>query len=206
MKSVVALLLVGGIAVHQTNSHAASRRGMREYAAKQYAAAARAFRDAHRMNPDARTAFNAGTASIAAGQHEEGSALMEQAVRDPELRASALFNRGNSAMAANALDHAIRDYQDALRARPDFAEAKRNLEIALTRRESQRQSQSGQQGGKGGQEQQQQKNEQSPAQGQKQEPKRGQADLEALLRSVQQQEQEELSRMKKLPADRRVGW
>ncbi|HEX6159857.1 MAG TPA: tetratricopeptide repeat protein [Thermoanaerobaculia bacterium] len=205
MKTALALLLVGGIAVHQTNSHAASKRGMREYEAKQYAAAATAFGAAHGIDPTPRTAFNAATAAIAAGQHEEGSALMEEAIRDPKLRADAWFNRGNSAMAANALDHAIRDYQDALRARPDFAAAKRNLEIALTRRQSQQKSRSGQEGGQGGQQQQQQQKP-APSQGQKQEPKQGQTDLEALLRSVQQQEQEELSRMKKLPADRRVGW
>ncbi|HEY0140788.1 MAG TPA: hypothetical protein VGF48_07820 [Thermoanaerobaculia bacterium] len=201
----LAILLIGGIAVHQTNSHAASKRGVRQFEAKEYAEAARSLREAHELAPSAQTAFNAATAAIAAGQHEEGSALMEGAVKDPALRANAYFNRGNSALAANALDHAIRDYQDALRARPDFAEAKRNLELALTRRESQQKSQSGQQGGKGGQQQQQQQP-QSPAQGQKPEAKQGQADLEALLRSVQQQEQEELSRMKKLPADRRVGW
>lgn len=202
---LIAILLIGGIVVHETNSHAASKRGIEEFAAKQYAEAAQLLREAHRLAPSPRTAFNAATAAIAAGEHEEGSALMEEALRDPALRADAYFNRGNGALAANALDHAIRDYQDALRARPDFAEAKRNLEIALTRRESQQKSQSGQKGGAGGQQEQQQQP-QSPAQGQKQEPKRGQADLEALLRSVQQQEQEELSRMKRLPADRRVGW
>lgn len=203
MKYAALLLLAAGIVIHETNSYAASKRGMRAYEEKQYEAAAEAFGQAHGLRPDSRTAFNAATASIAAGHHEQGSALMQAALRDPKLRANALFNRGNSALAAGATDHAIRDYQDALRERPDFAEAKRNLEIALIKRESQQRSQSGQQGGQGGQQQQQQQ--QSPSQGQ-QEPQRGETNLEALLRSVQQQEQEELSRMKKLPADRRIGW
>lgn len=205
IKYAALLLLAAGIVIHETNSHAASKRGMRAYEEKQYEAAAEAFGQAHGLRPDSRTAFNAATASIAAGHHEQGSALMEAALRDPKLRANALFNRGNSALAAGATEHAIRDYQDALRERPDFEEAKRNLEIALIKRESQRRSRSGEQGGGGGGQQQQQQQQQSPSQ-QKQEPQRGETNLEALLRSVQQQEQEELSRMKKLPADRRIGW
>ena len=100
------------------------------------------------------------------------------------MRADALYNRGNSALAAKALDHAIRDYADALRANPNHAAAKRNLEIALQRREQQRRNASA--SGQRNQQGQSQQQQQAPAQGQQQ-PK-GQIDLEALLRSVQQQE------------------
>jgi Ca-activated chloride channel family protein len=203
----LALLLVagvlGGLVVQETNSHAAASRGVKAYDAKQYDAAAAAFRKAQQLRPSPESAFNLGTAEIAAGRREEGSAILAEALKNPVLRADALYNRGNSALAAKAFDHAIRDYKDALRARPDFAEAKRNLEIALARRDSAQQEASGKQKGGGNQQQQQP---QQPAPGQKQAPKRGQADLEALLRSVQQQEQEELSRMKRVPAERRVGW
>ena len=57
-------------------------------------------------------------------------------------------------------------------------------------------------GDKGKNELQQQKPQ--PAQGQQQ-PK-GQMDMEALLRSVQQQEQDELRRMKGKAGEARVGW
>lgn len=195
--------VLGGLVVQETNSHAASSRGVKAYDAKQYDVAATDFRKAHQLRPSPESAFNLGTAEIAAGRREEGSADLAEALKNPALRADALYNRGNSALSAKAFDHAIRDYKDALRARPNFPEAKRNLELALIRRNSAQQDTSGKQQGSGGNQQQQP---QKPAPGQKQAPQRGQADMEALLRSVQQQEQEELSRMKKIPAERRVGW
>ncbi|HEX8408993.1 MAG TPA: hypothetical protein VF883_09025 [Thermoanaerobaculia bacterium] len=192
---------------HETNSRAATSRGRKAFEEKRYAEAAQAFAKAHELAPSARTAFNLGTAQIAAGQRLEGAATLDAVVKDPELRADALYNRGNGALAAKALDHAVRDYTDALRANPRHAAAKRNLEIALTRRRQQQQQQQSQQN----QQQQQQgqtpqKPQPAPSQGQQQ-PKPGQLDLEALLRSVQQQEQDELRRMKaRSSSDGRVGW
>jgi Ca-activated chloride channel family protein len=183
----------------ETNSHASSARGGRAFAKEKYAEAAKAFGRAQQLAPSSRNAFNLGTAEIAVGNREQGSAHLADAMRDPLLRADALFNRGNSALESQALDHAIRDYSDALRANPNHAAAKRNLEIALTRRRDQRPS-------PGGKQQQPQKNQQQQPQPQGQKPAPGQADLESVLRSVQQQEQEELRRMKGRPAEGRVGW
>jgi tetratricopeptide (TPR) repeat protein len=194
--------------IRETNSHAAATRGTKAYEAKQYAEAARSFAKAQELAPSAQGAFNLGTAEIAAGQREQGSARLAEAIKNPELRADALFNRGNSALAAKALDHAVRDYIDALKANPTHAAAKRNLEIALMRRAAEQQQQqsgaNGQQGQKG--QQQQPPQQQQPAPGGQQKPQPGQVDLEALLRSVQQQEQEELRRMKGQAPEGRVGW
>jgi tetratricopeptide (TPR) repeat protein len=190
--------------LRETNSHAANRRGVSAYEAQQYREAVRSFAHAQDLAPSARGAFNLGTAQIAAGERERGSAGLEDAIRDPELRADALFNRGNSALAAKAVDHAVRDYSAALRANPRHAAAKRNLEIALMRREEQRRG-----GARGSQNEkgqpQPQEQQPSPAPGQ-QRPPRGEIDLEALLRSVQQQEQDELRRMKGQATEGRVGW
>ena len=186
-----------------TNSHAASARGARAYAESQFAEAEGAYAEAQNLAPSSRNSFNLGTAQVAAGHREQGSATLAAAMKDPALRADALFNRGNSALAAKAYDYAVRDYIDALRANPGHAAAKRNLEIALQRRESQRR-QSSNSGNQGPQGNQQQPQPAPPKQGQK--PKEGDLDLEALLRSVQQQEQEELKRMRGRPAEGRVGW
>lgn len=192
-----------------TNSAAAMSRGTDAYARQQPADAVREFRAAAEIDPSPQTQFNLGTAQIAAGQRADGSATLTKAMADPALRARALFNRGNSALAANAYDHAIRDYTDALRLAPADRDAKRNLEIALQRQESeQQQQQSGgqnnQQGGGSQQQQQQSAPRPAPQQSEQQE---GETDAEALLRSVQQQEQEELARMKRARGDtRRVGW
>ena len=196
-----------GLPVLHTNSHASARRGTKAYEEKQYAEAAKSFAEAQRIAPSTRGAFNLGTAEIAAGQREQGSARLAEAIKDPTLRADAYFNRGNSALAAKALDHAVNDYIAALKANPGHAAAKRNLEIALMRRMQQRQQQQQGAGGKQddkGKSQQQQEQKPSP-QGQ-QRPEAGHVDMEALLRSVQQQEQEELRRMKGKAAEGPVGW
>ena len=199
------VLLAAAIALpawwRETNSHASSARGMRAYENKKYVESANAFARAQQLAPSARNAFNLGTAEIAAGNREQGSARLEAAIKDPALRADALFNRGNSALEAKALDHAVRDYTEALRANPNHSGAKRNLEIALARQRQQRPSPNGQQG-------QQNPNQQKPQQPEqaKKPAQSGQPDLDALLRSVQQQEQEELRRMKGQAAEGRVGW
>ncbi|MDP9195139.1 MAG: hypothetical protein M3P06_25865 [Acidobacteriota bacterium] len=185
----------------ETNSHASSARGARAYEKKEYANAAKAFGRAQQIAPSARNAFNLGTAEIAAGNREQGAAHMADAIADPALRADALFNRGNSALEAKAYDRAVRDYADALRANPAHAAAKRNLEIALSHQQNQRPAP----GGKQGQQGQNQQKPQPQPDGQKPGPA-SQPDLETLLRSVQQQEQEELRRMKGRPAEGRVGW
>jgi tetratricopeptide (TPR) repeat protein len=205
MKPIALVLLAAmslGSLWRDTNSHAAAVRGADAYAKQQYAQSVASYQKANQLAPSAQNAFNLGTAEIAAGQREAGSAVLAEAIRDPALRADALYNRGNSALAAKALDHAIRDYIDALKANPHHAQAKRNLEIAQQRKEQQQRQQS--QGGQGQQGQQQPK-QPAPAPGKQQKP--GEMDLQALLRSVQQQEQEELRRMKaKAGVDGRVGW
>ncbi|MDQ3281033.1 MAG: hypothetical protein M3Q69_06450 [Acidobacteriota bacterium] len=211
MKFVTLLIALAGLAGwwRETNSHAAASRGAAAYQKKDYAASADAYRRAQELAPSARNAFNLGTAQIAAGQREQGSAALAEAIKDPALRADALFNRGNSALASKANEHAIHDYINALRANPNHAGAKRNLEIALQRSqaEQKRQQQQGAGGKQGdkGQQQQRQQQPQPSANGQ-QRPQPGQMDLEALLRSVQQQEQEELRRMKGRAAEGKVGW
>ncbi len=202
-----ALLLLLAITLpswwRETNSHSASAGGARAYEKKQYDASVRSFERAQQIAPSPRGAFNLGTALIASGQRELGSGALADAIKDPALRADALFNRGNSALASKAWDHAIGDYIESLRLRPKHAGAKRNLEIALARRERARQqAATGDQQNRQGNNQQQQQ----PAPGTGEKP-RGQPDLETLLRSVQQQEQEELRRMKaKANAEGRVGW
>lgn len=204
MKSALILVLAIAPLLRDSNSHAAAARGSKAYAASKYTEAAKAYAEAQELAPSARGAFNLGTAQIAAGDRERGSATLAEAMKDPALKADAFFNRGNSALAAKAFDHAVRDYIETLKLRPDHAEAKRNLEIALTRQ--QKAQQSGSSGQQNQPNQQGQKQQQAPSQNGKQEPKQGDIDLEQLLRSVQQQEQEELRRMKARAAEAKVGW
>ena len=197
--------------VRAGNSHAATKDGIKEYAQRHYGPATQSFAKANSYAQSPTTLYNLGTAEIAAGKREEGSAALTAAMQDKSLRADALYNRGNSALAANSYDYAIRDYIDALKLRPSDLATKRNLEIAINRKTQAEQSQSGKQNNpQGSNPQQQQKNQQktpSAGQQQQQRPSQQDANAEALLRAVQQQEQEELERMKRARAQRgRVGW
>lgn len=193
MKKALALLLAG-VLLRDTNSRAAAKRGLDAYAKRDYATAVSNFRHSKGPLHD----FNLGTAEVAAGSREDGSQTLTRAMRDLHVRQAALYNRGNAALASNAFDYAIRDYIEALRLKPSDLAAKRNLEIALRKKAQQDQ----QQQNAGGRNQQQ-----APApSGGPAQPK-GDADLEALLRSVQQQEQEEIARMRALRVVRgHVGW
>ena len=202
---IAALLLANWLTFwRDTNTHAATARGMKSFAGKKYEDAAKSFAKADVLAPTPAHAFNLGTAEIAAGNREAGSSTLEAAMRDPSLRADALFNRGNAALASNAFDYAIRDYSEALKLRPSDPAAKRNLEIAERRRAMQKKSGGGDQGGNSMQPPQQKS---KPEKQEEQQQQPSDANTEALLRSVQQQENEELQKMNK-PERRKahVGW
>ncbi|HEX3578051.1 MAG TPA: hypothetical protein VHY33_05755 [Thermoanaerobaculia bacterium] len=187
----------------ETNSHAANARGVKQFEQKKYAEAQQSFSTATSIAPTPARAFNLGTSQIAAGNREAGSSTIAKALNDPSLRADALFNRGNSALLANAFDYAIRDYTAALRIRPSDADAKRNLEIALRRKQAMQKQQGG---GSGSQQDRGPQPQPSPQSSGQQQPK-SDPNVDGLLRSVQQQEQEELSRMHRPSRERlHVGW
>jgi len=207
---IVALLLFGldlSRFWRETNSHAASARGVKQFAAKKYDDAQKAFATSSAIASSPTRSFNLGTSQIAAGNREVGSTTIAKALADPSLRADALFNRGNSALSSNAFDYAIRDYTQSLRLRPFDAAAKRNLEIAIRRKQAMRKQQDA---GNGSQQnhgpQPQPKPQPSPQAGGDQKMK-SDPNADALLRSVQQQEQEELARMHRPARERlHVGW
>lgn len=197
---IAALLLAINLLQYwrDTNSHAANAHGVEAFARQKYADAVAAFR---KEKSSAAAHFNLGTAQIAAGKREQGSQTIAKAFDDPALRGAALYNRGESALEAKAYDHAIHDFTEALKANPSDGGAKRNLEIALARKLAAQQK-AGARNDQGG-------TQPSPApqpSAQAEQPKRD-ANAEALLRSVQQQEQEELQRMHRPRSDRiHVGW
>jgi tetratricopeptide (TPR) repeat protein len=205
-----AILLVAALPflqrfTRETNSHAATSRGLKQFAEKKYAEAQKSFATSSSIASTPARAFNLGTSQIAAGNREAGSATIAKAFADPSLRADALFNRGNSALSANAFDYAIRDYSETLRLHPSDAAAKRNLEIAIRRKQAMQK----QEGAGNGQQQKngpQPQSQPQPAPQQATQPKND-PNVEALLRSVQQQEQEELSRMHRPSREKlHVGW
>jgi tetratricopeptide (TPR) repeat protein len=205
---IAVLLLAWNLAQlwRDTNSHAATARGVKAFEKQKYSDAAGSFAMANKIASTPQRAFNLGTAQIAAGNREQGSSTLARAMENPGLRADALFNRGNSALAANAFDYAIHDYVEALKLHPKDPGAKRNLEIALAKKRAmQRQSGGSRNNQQGSSPRQQPQNPQQPTRDQKQ--RSDQENVDALLRSVQQQEQEELLRMHRAKPERsHVGW
>jgi len=207
MKSTIALLLVGFSLPsfwRETNSRAESARAMQQYAKRDYARAAASFRNASSTAPSPLRDFNAGTAEIASGGRAQGVVDLSRALRDPALRGDAYFNRGNAELMANDVEAAIRDYTEALRAAPQNAAAKRNLEIAITKKQEREERSKSQ--GENPQSGKQPNPSPRIAPGQGQPAPQNDVDAEGILRSVQQQEQEELMRMRQRPASGHVGW
>lgn len=217
---VLSLSLLGALpqlpVLRPTNSRAAVKQGLAEFKKGEFAKAAGSFRQAVSLGGDPISSFDLGTAQVAAGDVDRGSVSLTEAMKHPQLKGAALYNRGNAALTAKGFDKAIRDYSEALRIHPQDKASKRNLEIALRQQEQQKQKE---------QRNEQQKKEQGSSQPDpnKQEPQppnapedqkqsggqpgQQQADPEALLRSVQDQEKEELSRMRRIKAGvRGVGW
>lgn len=189
---------------HDLTAYLANGRGVKQFAAKQYAKSAQSFDRANAIRSTPARQFNLGTAEVASGDRERGAAALDKAMADPRLRADALYNRGTSALAAKAYDSAIRDYVETLKLRPNDPATKRNLEIAHALKRAMEQQQRNQQGS-GGPKPQSQKPQ--PRASGEQPEKKGETDLDALLRSVQQQEKEELSRMHRARGEKlRVGW
>lgn len=191
-----------------SNSEALTREGRARYGAGAVGEAVERFREAEARRPGGATTFNRGTAQIAGGEVDEGAAAMATAANDPRFTADAIYNRGNAALMREQWDAAIRDYEEVLRREPARPDAKRNLEIALRRKQaaSDAAPQSGPQQPRPG-----------SSQPQPQEPEQGEGDGgerrertpdEEILRAIAEQERQELSRMRKqaAPARRAVGW
>lgn len=83
--------------------------------------------------------YNAGTGLLATGQGNPAALLTEAAAKQADLAPSAYYNLGNFRLAQDDYSGAIESYKRALRAAPDFADAKFNLELAQRLLEEQQQ-------------------------------------------------------------------
>ncbi|MDX1585051.1 MAG: tetratricopeptide repeat protein [Thermoanaerobaculia bacterium] len=181
-----------------SNTRQLSEKGIESWQAEEFEEAAAAFEQARELRTSAESTFDAGTAMVAAGSHERGEQILRSLAADDELSASSWYNTGNSQLARGALDQAIDSYVEALRASPSNMSAKRNLEIALRRKQEQQQRSGEAQG-----EQETPDPGQDPSSEDQSGSEELDPDLEQVLRSIEQQEREELSRMRRANAVRR---
>lgn len=125
------------------NPRERTARGLAAWKNEKPEAAVPAFDSALRLRPgDALATYNAGTARLGAGEPGAEELLGRAAQGAPvELAPDAFYNLGNARLAGKNAGGAIDAYRQALRRRPDFPEAKRNLELAWKLLEQQRQQQ-----------------------------------------------------------------
>ena len=208
--------------LRQSNSEKLTREGIAAFEEKQSSAAARLFASAAEIASSSRALFNLGTALVENGEAEPGAAALAKASEEGgAVAADSFFNRGNLALGAERLEEAIEMYSESLRLEPSMADAKRNLEIALRKKEEQekqqQEQQDQQQEGEGEEQPQPQPdNGQKPPEGEDSSPPNEpggeesseEMSPEEILRSIAQQEREELSRMRreKSEGQRPVGW
>src|SRR5205809_376922 len=130
------LLLALGWAPPAAADQAASKNneGNRLYEQEKFDEALRMYVDAQASRPGApELHYNIGNVLFRKKEYDKAveEYLRAQAAPDPILSQAALFNRGNALMMQGRLEDAIQAYVQALRARPDDTDAKRNLELAL---------------------------------------------------------------------------
>lgn len=148
-----------------------NNRGNEEYAAEKYDEALKSYTSAQREDPDlAEPYYNAGSAFHRKDDFEAAIAQTQQSLRAAEggLAEQGHYNLGNNFFKLQDWEAAIEAYKDALRLKPDDADAKHNLELALKMLQQQQQQQQQQQGQQAQGDQQQQQQNQGGGQNQQQ--------------------------------------
>jgi Ca-activated chloride channel homolog len=177
-----------------------SAQGRKAYGEGDHPGALKSYEAAAGTRPrDPRASFNVADALYKNGKYAEAEAIYRALGANVAsgLAADARFNLGNALYQKQEFGPAVRAYRDALRIKPDDADARQNLELALRalQQEKQRQERQKQQGDKrpDSRPQQDQRPEPSgsPKPGQQQQPQ-----------TEQQREQERFEREAGMPKDR----
>ena len=144
----LAVLLLAGLAMAAPAAADPTARnnneGNRLYEEKKYDEALKKYIDAQASRPGApELHYNIGNVLFRKKEYDKAveEYLRAQSAADPVLSEAALFNRGNALAMQGRLEDAIQAYVQALRARPDDTDAKRNLELALRLLEQQKKKQ-----------------------------------------------------------------
>jgi len=137
---LLAALLAGWLADQLARPDRDVEAGIEAYEAGEYDVALERFEAAIERHGDRpELSLNRGLVLLAQGEADAARRAFERASEsdDPEVRASAFYERGNVAFDAEEWDAAIEAYVECLKARPDHANAKWNLELARLRKREQ---------------------------------------------------------------------
>ena len=144
--ALIALILPLAAAGGARADSAASKNneGNRMYERRQLDEALKMYTDAEATRPGApELHYNIGNVLYRKGELEKAIEEYQRArtATSPRLRQAATFNSGNALLREGKLQEAIGAYVQALRARPDDRDAKRNLELAMKLLEEQQKKQ-----------------------------------------------------------------
>ena len=122
------------------------RRGERLYAAGEYRESFQAFQQALQSRPDPATHFALGVTQYRLKRYEDAAQSFRSTIGNAQLRQRSYFNLGNAYVRASEesadkerlLGDAIAAYEQALLLEPRDSAAKWNLELALRRRDENR--------------------------------------------------------------------
>ena len=148
--ALIALILPLAAAGGARADSAASKNneGNRMYERRQLDEALKMYTDAEATRPGApELHYNIGNVLFRKKEYDKAveEYLRAQAAANPALSEAATFNRGNALMLQGRPEDAVKAYVQALRARPDDGDAKRNLELALRLLQQKKQQQQQQQ-------------------------------------------------------------
>jgi Ca-activated chloride channel homolog len=176
IRSSILALLLGAAGFPAAGADSAASRnneGNRLYEQKRYDEALKLYTDAQAARPAApELHYNIGNVLFRKGEFDKAveEYLRSQTAAEPALSEAATYNRGNALLRQGRPKEAINAYIQALRARPDDQDAKRNLELALRLMEEQKKKQQQQNQPQDGKPQDKKDGQQSPPQESQQNP------------------------------------
>ena len=179
------------------NTEERTRRGIEAAADGEPEVAVESLETAARLDPDNPvTQYNAGTARLGLPPESRGDVepLLRSAAESgrSDLVPRASYNLGNARLDAQQFDQAIEAYKAALRADPDYEDAKFNLELAQRLlEEQQQQSQSSDDQQQGDQQQDQQQEGEEKKEQEQQDQEQGEDEQQSQDQEQKDQEQEQ---------------
>jgi Ca-activated chloride channel homolog len=197
-KLLLLILLLCGSSEMLADPASTVMEGNRSYQAGEFGDAAASYQNALQEDPEEAIAlFNLAAARYRAGDIEGAAGTYielldaEQSYRDkhPELAAKSWYNLGNSMLASEKPDEALKAYIEALRRNPEMLEAKHNLELALNQQQNQQEQEQDQNQDQENQEEQDQQDQDQQQQDQQNQQNEDQQDQEKQ-ENQQQQDQE----------------
>jgi len=209
------LLLALAWATPAAADQAASKNneGNRLYQQKKYDEALKMYVDAQASRPGApQLHYNIGNVLFRKKEYDKAveEYLRAQAAPDAVLSQAATFNRGNALLMQGRPEEAIKAYVQALRARPDDTDAKRNLELALRLLEQKKQQQQQKQQDKNQEQKQNPQQQPQPSEGDGRAPQRKkpgemtEEEARQVLEALQQEEKEGIKKhARAMAVDRR---